>query len=313
MGRLDRTIVDGDSYLLHALRGTGTPRPVVDPSLAGGLKEWLEDALSDVARGIDDQSPTLRIHQRHVCAAFATGSAEEFQGGLADEQRGLRPGDHDDGLLLEVLVRCIFRQWITVRQVGNPMNDAVSALAALGGHARIAQSLKTMGSECRRRLVTELELHAERIVDQWPELCPSWYPRTRERFMVPVCGGRILLAGSVDLAVGFPARDRASVCLVEVTAGHAGPHRRSVRHFYALLETLRSGAPPSRVATFDSATGRIEAEQVDEHMLVGAVLTAVDAAKLHAGARARPAERAGLSRRSHELRCRAVADRSAAS
>ena len=31
--------------LLRRLRGDGGPRPVIDPGLAGGLRDWLEDGL----------------------------------------------------------------------------------------------------------------------------------------------------------------------------------------------------------------------------------------------------------------------------
>ena len=34
--------------LLRRLRGDGIPRPVIDPGLAGGLRDWLEDGLVEV-------------------------------------------------------------------------------------------------------------------------------------------------------------------------------------------------------------------------------------------------------------------------
>jgi len=300
MTRYSRTTATDRSSLLCALRGTGTQRLLVDPTLAGGLKEWLEDSLADLSRMIGDRSPALLVCPRHVRAALAVGRTEkgavgstEGEGARQGQERvGTRSVRADDGFFLEILVRCIFRQWITTGQVGNPMNDALYGLAALGGHARAVEAIRTMDPQRRRTLAEELSRHAQRIVAQWPELCPSWYPRTRERLTIPVCGGRVVLAGSVDLAVGFPASDRASTCLVEVTAGRGGPSRRADRHFYALLETLRAGAPPSRVATFESATGRLEAEQVDEHMLIGALLGTVEAAKLRAADRAGPTDRA---------------------
>jgi hypothetical protein len=103
-------------------------------------------------------------------------------------------------------------------------------------------------------------------------------PRTQERIEVPLCGGRVVLAGVVDLVLGSPARDRASVCLVELKSGARRLEHRPDLHFYALLEALRSGAPPFRIATYYSGTGELDAEPVDEDVLVPALSRALDGA-----------------------------------
>ena len=107
---------------------------------------------------------------------------------------------------------------------------------------------------------------------------PAWLPRTQERLEVPLCGGRVVLAGVVDLVLGSPAQDRASVCLVELKSGARRIEHRPDLHFYALLEALRSGAPPFRIATYYSGTGELDAEPVGEDTLVGALSRALDGA-----------------------------------
>jgi hypothetical protein len=59
----------------------------------------------------------------------------------------------------------------------------------------------------------------------------------------------------------------ASLCALGLsTSGPWARERRSL-HFLALLETLRSGTPPFRLALLESATGRYGIEDVREEHL----------------------------------------------
>jgi hypothetical protein len=109
------------------------------------------------------------------------------------------------------------------------------------------------------------------IASHWPVPSPAWLGRTQERVEVPLCGGRVVLAGVVDLVLGGPAHERSSVCVVELKSGRRRVEHRGDLHFYGLLETLRSGAPPFRIATYYSATGELDVEPVGEDALVGAL------------------------------------------
>jgi hypothetical protein len=64
---------------------------------------------------------------------------------------------------------------------------------------------------------------------------------------------------------------RASVGLIEVKSGRARIEDREDLRFYALLETLRSGAAPFRVATFYTRTGQVITEDVDDGLLTSSV------------------------------------------
>jgi hypothetical protein len=61
------------------------------------------------------------------------------------------------------------------------------------------------------------------------------------------------------------------VGLIEVKSGRARIEDRDDLRFYALLETLRSGAAPFRVTTFYTRTGLIETEDVDDGLLTSSV------------------------------------------
>ncbi len=136
-----------------------------------------------------------------------------------------------------------------------------------------------MSDDERRMLFEDLRMHSTRIAATWPALSPAWFPRSHERLTVPLCGGRVVLSGIADLVVGPQAAIEASVCVVGVEAGRRGAEPRTHLHFLALLETLRAGAAPSRVATYYTRTGELDAEPVDEHLLVSALLRVVAGAE----------------------------------
>ncbi len=87
---------------------------------------------------------------------------------------------------------------------------------------------------------------------------------------VRLADGAVELSARVDLAIGRPARDEASVAIVEVTSGSRRVEHRADLHFYALIETLRSPAPPFVVATYYSRTGELDVDPVTDELLVGA-------------------------------------------
>ena len=110
------------------------------------------------------------------------------------------------------------------------------------------------GARCRADLVEQVA----QIEARWSVPNPAWLARTQERIEVPLCGGRVVMAGVIDLVLGGPPQERASVCLVELKSGSRRLEHRGDLHFYALLETLRRGSPPFRIATYYSATGELD-------------------------------------------------------
>ena len=254
--------------LLRRLRGDGLPRPLVDAGLAGGLRDWLEDGLVEAVASLPVDVDLVRVNKESlsqvlVCEAHLVARRGAPRVVTVDLARGS-------------LVDALFRQWVTTGVVDDPWNDAVAALEVEGDRDAIVAFVARLPAATRRRMMAVVAEHAATIAERWPGLSPTWLPRTQERLEVPLCGGRIVLAGVVDLVLGRPARDRASVCLVELKSGTRRLEHRGDLHFYALLEALRSGAPPFRVATYYSGTGELDAERVDEDTLVSALWRALD-------------------------------------
>jgi hypothetical protein len=169
------------------------------------------------------------------------------------------------------LVDALFRQWVTTGRLDEPWSDALAAVAVGGDPDGIAGFVAGLVPERRQALAEEIGEHAAGMVARWPVPSPMWLPRTQERVVVPLVGGRVVMNGVVDLAFGGPAGERASVCVVELKSGRRRVEHRGDLHFYALLETLRSGAPPFRIATYYTRTGELDVEAVSEDVLVNAL------------------------------------------
>jgi len=256
--------------LLRRLRGDERPRPVVDTGLAGGLREWLEDGLSEAIRGFDTNTGSLRVSKNLLTWALESpdkvliaGTPNQGRQMTAQMARG-------------ILVDALFRQWVTLGKINDPIEDGLSALRA-DRKAEAVDFIEGLPQNDLALLNDEVALHAHRLVQRWPKLAPGWLPRTQDRITIPFCGGAILLNGVLDLVIGAPSRGRASIGLVEVKSGARRVNDRADLHFYGLLETLRSGAPPFRVATYYTRTGELDAEELGDDLLTGAVSRTLDA------------------------------------
>ena len=109
--------------------------------------------------------------------------------------------------------------------------------------------------------------HAANLRGHVPRFAPGWMPRTDDRVATPLAGGRVVLHGVFDLLVGLPQPGTASLCALGLSTGGPWAWQRRSLHYLALLETLRSGTPPFRLALLESATGRCGVEDVREEHL----------------------------------------------
>jgi hypothetical protein len=252
----------GASCVLGELRGDLARRPLVDATLAGGLREWLEDGVADTVGPFYDRARPLIVDKRSLSAAFG-------------------PAGHRPGLSIPLargaLIDVLFRQLVTTGRVDAPMEDGLAGLRVDGRQEALLSYIEGLPAPDLAALSEEVADQARALVDRWPSLARGWLPRTQERITIPLGGGAVVLCGVIDLVVGVPSRGRASTGLVEVKSGRRMPEHRADVHYYALLETLRSGAPPFRVATYYCATGEIDAEEVTEEVLIASVQRTLDA------------------------------------
>jgi hypothetical protein len=238
--------------VLALLRGDTATRPRFDPGLAGGLRAWLEDAAYDavVARG--EHAAPLFLGPRQLL-------------GSHDEQHD-DSGAATDRPDLSRLVHALLRQLVHTGEIHDPLADALDALRASGDEAAVRQ-MESLAPAARTALAETLALHARNLHALVPRFAPGWMPRTNDRVAIPLAGGRIVLHGMFDLVVGLPQPRTASLCALGLSTGGTWAVARRSLHYLSLLETLRSGAPPFRLALLESASGRYGVEDVREEHL----------------------------------------------
>ena len=241
--------------VLALLRGDAASWPRFDAGLAGGLRAWLEDAAYDVVAARGEQAPPLFLGP-----ASCSGTHDDVPDGAPE---GGAPGDRP--CCPAWCTRCSARL-VQTGEVHDPLSDALDALRAAGATTEVRR-VEALPEPARAALGETVALHARNLGSLVPRFAPGWMPRTNDRVAIPLAGGRIVLHGMFDLVVGLPQPGTASLCALGLsTDGPWAVARRSL-HYLSLLETLRSGAPPFRLALLESATGRYGVEDVREEHL----------------------------------------------
>jgi hypothetical protein len=249
--------------VLALLRHGSARRPRFDPGLAGGLRAWLEDGASQLVAARGEDAPPLFLGPRLLWDAATTA-----HGAALVEPASLEPAIYPMELVQSCLVRALFRQMVTMGHVGDPMADALDALRVDPGRVDMVRQLDAMSHKERASLAASLHTHVAHLVNLTPRFAAGWLPRTHDRVAIPLAGGRVVLGGVFDLLVGAPIPGTATLCAVGLTTGGRWGQARTALHYLALLETLRSGTPPFRVALLHSALGRYGVEDMlEEHLL----------------------------------------------
>lgn len=271
------TPLAGDA-LLDRLRVTGRPRPLADPDRAARLRETIERGLAQgtVANqgGRRDQSPSptpLVITKDRLTRALSPGVHHDAIG------FGVQPPTTP--MACGALIDVLFRQLVTIGSIGDPMTDGLAALALDDRQAHLIAWIDSLSGTERGTLAAEVDRQSIALVNRWPTLDPAWLPRTQLPIRVDVAAGAVELSGRVDLAIGRPGLNVASVAIVEVKSGTRRPEHRKDLHFYALIETLRSPAPPFVVATYYTRTGELDIDPVSDELLAAAARRTVAGAR----------------------------------
>jgi hypothetical protein len=266
----DWTPLAGDA-LLDRLRVTGRPRPLADPERVARLRETIEHGLRQGTVGNvgTDGRPRLPGSPKPLVI-----TKDRLSRALDRESRlGAHPSEAQPPTLPMAggaLIDALFRQLVTTGSIGDPMSDAMDALALDDRQGDLVTWIGNLSVTERGALTAEVDRQSIDLVNRWPGLDPSWLPRTQVPMRVGLAGGSIELSGRVDLAIGRPGLNVASVAIVEVKSGARRLEHRMDLHFYALMETLRNPAPPFAVATYYSRTGELDVDPVSDELLASA-------------------------------------------
>ena len=266
------------------LLGKGGDRPELAPSLPTDLSEALVEGLAPVRDLIDAAKPVwVSKHQLatiHGCEAHAMAERRKDFEWSPPSARGVVAHK-----AVELLVN-----WQGEVEPPTVADEALARLVdadrSIGGY--LAGLSAGERAELRGLVVDSVS----KFTDCFPPLKPAWRPVTESSVRVELFGGGLVLAGKTDLTLGRPG-DKVIIDLK--TGGTVGTHREDLR-YYALLETLRLGTAPRKVATYYLDSARAHVEDVTEGMLWSALARTVDGAcrllELGAGER-EPAVRPG--------------------
>ena len=266
---------------------TGRPRPRFDPDLGAALRSRLEQALAPVAEALEGNGVLWvakhDLAQVHTCEAHHRAEKDTF-GWNARTAAG-------------TVAHKALELSVSARGDPPPLDLVDHAMATL------AADEKTRSPSAWLRAAPELELAELRarandvvakFLECWPPLLPAWSPRTETGIGADLCAGRIVLWGKVDLALGRAVGTEARVLLVDLKTGRSHPGHLDDLRFYALVQALRVGVPPFRVASYYLDTATFVVEEVTADVLETGVRRAVDGIVKLARLRD-PAEIAALS------------------
>lgn len=257
--------------VLTDVMGRGRRRPEFSPELAAHLREEIEGQLRQVAEGVGDGQ--LVVHK----AALAQVHACEGRR-VAEEQAGF--------------------EWSPSAAIGIVTHKAIELSASLGpAHglaALVDLALERLSADVDRGVgawlarASELDRaevrtgaidRALKFEDEFPPLKRAWRPRLESTLLTSFCGHRVVARGKVDLALGQARGVTAGVLIVDFKTGTPWRGHVDDLRFYALLETLRAGVPPFRVASWYLDSGQCHHEDVDEEVLEAAGRRLVDGAR----------------------------------
>lgn len=285
---MEGPLTPAQAETLERLRGNG-PRPRFDPGLRHDLRRELEsrlqpwtDLLPDpaVARGAKPlwagKTPIGRVL---TCEAHQLAeAAEPFAWNLASVR----------GTVAHKAIE------LSLHRTDRPsplelVDAAFERLEADGTSA--GAFLADLDPSERAEVRSEVNNLVLDFLDQFPPLQPrrAWRAATELRLTADVCGGRVTLQGKVDLVLGAPVGTEAGRAFIELKTGAARSGHVDDLRFYALLEVLKVGVPPRRLAVHSLDRGQLTTFDVDEDVLRSAVLRTADGVarlvQLHLGLR----------------------------
>lgn len=242
----------------------GHPRPSFDPDLPLRLLDLLEAQLSPLADRLGppelavDKTALARVHQceRHHLAEAASPfswSSANATGTVAHKALELSVFTKGDPSPLELAD-------LAIERLGSDGGDrSPRAFLLAASPAELAEL---------RSAVNDV---VAKFQECFPPLLPAWRPRLESPCRVELCAGRVVLRSKVDLALGRPVRTEARVLIVDFKTGRPYHGHVDDLRYYALLETIRMGVPPFRVAAYYLESARWHHEDMTSDILLSTV------------------------------------------
>ena len=256
--------------VLDALRAPDRPRPPYDAGLRDALRAHLEDELGSLATLLDRPAVVTKRALGEVLACEAHHVASSTA-----------PFEWNVAVARGIVVHRAIQLGVFRRDAPPPLELVDDALDRLADDpdAAVADYLLGLPEAERAELRGAASDVVSAFCELWPPLARTWVPRTETSVRAELCGGKVVLTGRVDLSLGAPEGDRAGRVLVDLKTGAAAAGHLHDLRYSALLETLRSGVPPLRLATSYLEAGDLAVEEVDDDVLEAALRRTVQGAR----------------------------------
>ncbi len=263
------------------LLALGQPRPHFDAGLIAGLRLRLEEELAPLAGALAPDVLWISKHalaQVHACEAHYVAE----RGPMGEWSVATAEG--------EVTHRAI-QLSVGASAAPSPLelvDHALSELAA-DSAASLGWFVATLPFTARAELRARAANAVATFLECWPALRAAWWPRTELPVRAELCGGQIVLSGKVDLVLGHAVGTQARCLFVDLKTGSRYPSHLDDLRFYALVQAIRIGVPPFRVASYYLDSASFSSEDVTVDTLEIALRRTLDGARkiveLLAGAR----------------------------
>jgi hypothetical protein len=244
--------------LLSVLRGEGVERPVLDPMVAEWIRSDLEDAAA--AGGRLPVETTVRVTKSRLRQVLTCerGVVEDLTA-----SPGIKSPDLVRGQLLDRIFALVVVGWAPGV---DPVRDALGA-AGVSGDTALSDAWQALTASEKEEVREEVVAGATSMAARWPVLPANASARLQELLVVELAGGRIVLSGRVDLAVGRPTPGRSGTTLVDVKSGRRRHDDVLDADWYAVLESVRHRAPPFQAGNYYLRDGSLVLHTYDEARL----------------------------------------------
>lgn len=246
----------------------GQKRPAYDPSLAGRLRKLVEDGIGEApANGEYLVIGKYQLDDVHRCGGLYASRRDRAFAWTIPMLRG------------RVAHRAIEVAVTSPQSAGAPLDLIDRSVDVLIGGEEgdsVATFLSALDQLDMARLKGEANEAVVGFLTDWPPIDRRWLPRIEERARVTIASGAVRLQAKYDLAFGRPQKEEARVIIVDVKTGDRRTGHVEDLRFYALVETLRRGVPPFRVATYYTQESDFFVEEVTEAALESAARRTAD-------------------------------------
>ncbi|WCO68439.1 PD-(D/E)XK nuclease family protein [Iamia majanohamensis] len=254
---------------LERLAARREDRPVFPDDLRARLRRDLEGELSGPATAIPD-GESLFVN-KHALATIH-GCEARWRSDATTSDFVPSPAVVQGAVAHKAIELTLNR-----RSPSTPAELVDTAIERLAGADRwMSDWLRDCDEDDRAEVRGAAVARVTSFTEVWPPLKPVWRPVTEQSLRTELCGGRVVLSGRVDLALGKADGMRAGKVVVDFKTGSTAVHHLDDLRFYALVETLRTGVPPRAVASSYLDSGSLHVEAVTEGMLEAAAARVAD-------------------------------------